>query len=163
MIAAWWQGLALQERRVLVLGALIAAVLLGWAFAWHPLAQRRDDLRQQVANARASLATVRAGVADAAERGKAAKRAGGERAGRSLLALADATARAGGLGDALKRVEPAGSANVKVGFEDVRFDALVAWIEALANDYGIETVDLSVDRGNANGLANARVTLQDAP
>lgn len=163
MIAAWWRTLATQERRVLVAGAIAAALLLGWAFAWHPLAQRRDDLRQQVANGRTALAYVRAGAAQVEGRHATAKRAGGERAGRSLLALADATARSGGLGDALKRVEPAGPASVKVGFEAVRFDALATWIEALAGDYGIEATDLSVDRAEGSGLVNARVTLQDAP
>lgn len=163
MIAAWWRGLAAQERRVLVAGAAAAALLLGWAFAWHPLVQRRDDLTRQVANGRTALAYVRAGAGEIERRKGTAQRAGGERAGRSLLALADATARSGGLGEALRRVEPAGSASVKVGFEAVRFDALVAWIEMLANDYGIEATDLSVDSAEGSGLVNARVTLQDAP
>ncbi len=163
MIAAWWNGLAAQERRVLVVGGLVAIALLGWAFVWHPLAQRRDDLVQGVANGRATLAYVRGGVAEVERRKGVAKRAGGERAGRSLLALADATARSGGLGSALKRVEPAGSTSVKVGFEAVHFDALVTWIEVLANDYGIETTDLSVDYAEGAGLVNARVTLQDPP
>lgn len=163
MIAGWWKGLAVQERRILVSGALAAGLLLGWAFIWHPLAQRRDDLVREVANGRATLAYVRAGTVEIERRKGTAKRAGGERAGRSLLALADATARSGGLGDALKRIEPAGPASVKVGFEAVRFDALVAWIEALADDYGIEAVDLSADRAEVTGLVNARVTLQDAP
>jgi len=163
MMRAWWDGLAMQERRMLAGGALVAGVLLGWAFAWHPLAQRRDDLEREVAGARATLAYVRAGTAEIERRKGTARRAGGERAGRSLLALADATARDAGLGDALRRVEPAGGSSVKVGFEAVRFDALAAWFEALASDYGIETTELSVDRGEAGGIVNARATLQDAP
>lgn len=89
--------------------------------------------------------------------------AGAQRAGKSLLALADATARSGGLGDALRRVEPAGARTVKLAFESARFDVLVAWIEALATSYGVEAVELSVDRADGVGFVNARVTLQDAP
>ncbi len=87
----------------------------------------------------------------------------GDRQGRSLLALADASARAGGLEGALRRVEPVGASSVRVSFEFARFDALVGWIEGLTRDYGIEATDFSADRADGVGLVNARVTLQDAP
>ena len=62
-----------------------------------------------------------------------------------------------------RRVEPAGARTVKLAFESARFDVLVAWIEALATSYGVEAVELSVDRADGVGFVNARVTLQDAP
>jgi len=163
VIAAWWNGLAAQERRVLAVGGVVAALLLGWALLWHPLAQRRAELERDLGQQRSELAFVRAGAAEIAHRRATGAQAGGQRAGKSLLALADATARSGGLGDALKRVEPAGAKTVKVAFESARFDALVGWIEALAAGYGVEAVELSVDRADGVGFVNARVTLQDAP
>ena len=163
MIAAWWNGLAAQERRVLAVGGVVAALLLGWALLWHPLAQRRAELERDLDRQRGELAFVRAGATEIAHRRATGAQAGGQRAGKSLLALADATARSGGLGDALKRVEPAGAKTVKVAFESARFDALVGWIEALAAGYGVEAVELSVDRADGVGFVNARVTLQDAP
>lgn len=163
MIAAWWDGLAAQERRVLVVGGLVATLLLGWALLWHPLAQRRAELERGLDQQRSELAFVRAGAAEIARRRATGVQSGGQRAGKSLLALADATARSGGLGDALKRVEPAGAKTVKVAFESARFDALAGWMESLAGSYGVETVELSVDRADGIGIVNARVTLQDAP
>lgn len=163
MIAAWWSGLAAQERRVLVVGGIVAALLLGWALLWHPLAQRRAELERELDRQREELAFVQAGAQEIARRRATGVQAGGQRAGKSLLALADATARSGGLGDALRRVEPAGAKTVKLAFESARFDVLVAWIESLAASYGVETVELSVDRADGVGFVNARVTLQDAP
>jgi general secretion pathway protein M len=163
MIAAWWNGLAMQERRVVAVGGTFALLLLAWAFAWHPLALRRADLERDIGNQRNELAYVRAGAAQIEQQRATGVRAGGQRAGKSLLALADTTARAGKLGDALKRVEPAGAKGAKVSFESARFDALAGWLEALARDYGVEAIELSTDRAEGAGLVNARVTLQDAP
>ena len=163
MIAAWWNGLAMQERRVVAIGGTFALLLLAWAFAWHPLALKRTDLERDIGNQRNELAYVRAGAAQIEQQRATGTRAGGQRAGKSLLALADTTARAGGLGDALKRVEPVGAKGAKVSFESARFDALAGWLEALARDYGVEAIELSTDRAEGAGLVNARVTLQDAP
>ena len=159
----WWNAREPRERRVLAIGGAAAAVLLVWALVWHPLSRARADLRLRVAAQQADLAEMRVQAVRAQQlRGQGA-RAKVERQGKSLLALADATARSGGLGDALKRVEPAGAKTVKVAFESARFDALVGWIEALAAGYGVEAVELSVDRADGVGFVNARVTLQDAP
>jgi general secretion pathway protein M len=160
---AWWNGLVARERRLVAASAIVVVLMLGWAFVWHPLVMKRAELRDAVDAERRDLAYVRVAAADV-ERlrttGKAARR---DRQGRSLLALADATARAGGLEGALKRVEPVGPTSVRVSFEIARFDALIGWIEGLTRDYGIEATDFSADRADGVGLVNARVTLQDAP
>lgn len=163
MIAARWQALQPQERRVLGAGAVVAALLLGWALVWHPLAAKRRDLAAQVEAQQRELAYVRLGAAEVERLRAAGTRSRADRQGRSLLALADATARADGLEGALRRVEPAGPRSVKVSFENAKFDDLVAWIEGLSRSYGVEASDLSADRADGIGLVNARVTLQDAP
>lgn len=163
MIRAWWQGLATREQRIVGIGAIAVALLLGWAFLWHPLAMKRAELRQSVESERRDLAYVQVAAGEVARLRTAATRSRPDRQGRSLLALADATARSAGLEAALKRVEPVGTNSVRVTFEIASFDRLVDWIESLARDYGIEATDLSADRADGIGLVNARVTLQDAP
>lgn len=163
MIAAWWQGLAANERRMLNIGAVVVALLLGWALVWHPLVAKRAQLQQDVDNQRRDLAYVRMGAAEIRNQQAAGTRSRADRQGKSLLALADATARGGGLEGALKRVEPVGAHSVRVTFDAASFDALVGWIEALSRNYGVEASDLSADRAEGIGLVNARVTLQDVP
>lgn len=162
-MAAWWQALAPNERRMLAIGGGIAALLLGWALIWHPLAAKRTQLQQNVDNQRRELAYVRVGAAEVERLRVVGTHSGGDRQGKSLLALADATARAAGLEGALKRVEPVGARSVRVSFEAANFDVLVQWIEGLSRSYGVEAGDLSADRADGIGLVNARVTLQDAP
>lgn len=159
----WWNGLAVGERRMLLVGAPLALLLLGWAFVWHPLAQRRAVLQQDVALRAGELAYVQRGAAEVERLRATGVRARADRAGRSLLALADATARGAGLESALRRVEPASGRGVRVVFENARFDALAAWLEELSRGYGVEASDVSADRADGVGLVNARVTLQDAP
>jgi general secretion pathway protein M len=84
-----------------------------------------------------------------------------ERQGKSLLALADASARAAGLSGALKRVEPTGGNSVRVSFEIANFDVLVDWLSQLARDYGVRVSDFSTDKVEGLGLVNARVTLEE--
>lgn len=163
MIAAWWNGLAPNERRMLGLGAPIVVLLLGWALIWHPLATRRAELERSVENQRHDLAYVRTGAAEIESLRATGTRSRADREGKSLLALADATARGGGLEAALKRVEPVGTRGVRVSFEAANFDALVGWIESLSKTFGVEVSDFSADRADGIGLVNARVTLQDAP
>ncbi len=163
MIRAWWQGLAPRERRMVGGGAVLVAFLLGWAFLWHPLALRRTELARQVDAQRLELARVRAAAAELQRLRATGTRARGDREGRSLLALADATARDAGLAQALKRVEPVAGNAVRASFETASFDGLVEWMELLATRYGVQASDLSAERADGVGLVNARVMLQDAP
>jgi general secretion pathway protein M len=160
---AWWSGLAEREQRLVAIGGFAVVLMLGWAFVWHPLVVKRAELRDAVDAQQRDLAFVRVAAADVDRFRASGKLGRRDRQGRSLLALADATARDAGLEGALKRVEPVGAASVRVSFEVARFDALIAWIEGLTRDYGIEAIDVSADRADGVGLVNARVTLQDAP
>lgn len=162
-LTAYWTSLSRRDRRVAASGLGIVTLLLGWAFVWHPIQLRHAQAVERVAHDRQSLAYVRGAAAALKGERPASATAGAERAGRSLLALADATARKDGLEGALKRVEPVSGRNVRVTFELASFDTLVLWIEGLASDYAIRVTDFSADRADGIGLVNARVTLEDAP
>lgn len=163
MMAAWWHSLATNERRMLGGGSFVALLLLGWALLWHPLALRRAELRGDVERQRLELADVRSGTAEVERLRATGVRSLGDRQGKSLLALADASAREAGLQSALRRVEPVGERSVRVGLESANFDQLAQWLELLAGRYGIEAIELSAERAEGIGLVDARVTLRDVP
>ena len=157
----WWQAREAREQRVLGLGAAAVAVLLGWALAWHPLAAARDALRTRVAAQRADLVRMQADGARVAALRSQGARAKVERQGKSLLALADASARGVQLGNALKRVEPLGPKSVRVSLEAASFDAVADWLDGLARDFGVIATDFSADRVEGVDLVNARITLEE--
>ena len=159
MIRARLAALSERDRRVLASGALVVALLLIWALVWYPLAQARQQLTTRVDADRAALAWMRQTRAELP--GLSVRTHTADRGGKSLLALADVSARGVGLADALKRVEPSGARSVRVSFEAANFDALIGWIESLARDYGVEASDFSADRVEGLGLVNARVVLEE--
>jgi len=157
----WWNAREPREQRVLGVGAIVVALVLAWSVIWHPLSSSLDALQARVAAQRADLATMQQEAARVAElRGQGA-RAKGERQGKSLLALADASARGNQLGNALKRVEPLGPKSVRVSLEGASFDSLIDWLDGLARDFGVTATDFSADRVEGVGLVNARVTLEE--
>ena len=148
---------------MLVIGAVVVSIFLVWSFIWHPLSVRQALLSEQLDSARRDLASVRVAQAEVERLRNAGVRSRADRQGKSLLALADVTARGAGLDGALKRLEPVGSHSVRASFEFASFDTLIAWMEDLARDYGVQITDFSADRVDATGLVNARVTLDDIP
>ena len=163
MIASWWNQQSPRDRRVLVIGAIIVAIFLIWSFVWYPLSTEKSRLGDQLDNARRDLAFVRVAEAEIDRLRNAGVRSRADRQGKSLLALADVSARGAGLEGVLKRLEPVGSNSVRASFEFASFDVLMAWIENLARDYGVQITDFSADRVDATGLVNARITLEDIP
>ena len=162
MIRAWWEKLQARERRVLGVGAVSVALMLGWALVWYPLSHARSDLGARVAHQRDDLVWMRQALGETRSLRAQGARSRADRQGKSLLALADVSARGAGLAGALKRVEPAGSNSVRVTFEIADFDTLMNWLDALARDYGVQTTDFSSDKVEGLGLVNARVTLEDS-
>lgn len=160
-VREWLLRQTARDRKVLALGALVIALALGWAFLWQPLVQGRKSLAQQVVKAEGDVALMRSIASDVKQRRASGLATGLDRAGQSLLALADSSAREAGLGDALARVEPVNEGRVNVWFEDAGFDVLVTWLESLSQRFGIGIEELAIDRSNAVGVVNARITLTD--
>lgn len=156
---AWWSGLAERERRLLSLGAVFVALLLGWLLVWEPLQQSREDWRRRALAAEANLRWMQAASEQVvARRGSGVVAAPAD--GRSLLARVDSGAREAGLGGSLLRVEPTGPDQVRVQFQQAAFDALVQWLETMAQRDGVRVVELSVTRADGSGLVDARLALE---
>lgn len=159
---AWWENLGARERGLIVVGTVLVMMLLSYVLAWEPLRNSDRRLRQSVAERRADLAWMR----QAAEE---IKRLGGAEAARpvadnrSLLTLVDQTARAAGLGAALKRVAPQGDDKLSAQLDGAEFDKLIPWLSALERDQAIAIISLNVDRTDAPALVNARIVLGRRP
>ncbi len=156
------ERLSERDRRTVLFGAVTIGVALAWALLWDPLAQARARLAADIDRLQADLAFMREAAPAIRARAGAGAPAALERAGRSLLALADGTAREAGLGFQLKRVEPVGEGRVSIWFEGVAFDGLVTWLDGLDSRFGVRVEDLRIERAIAPGAVDARITLRDA-
>jgi general secretion pathway protein M len=161
MIRAWWQKQSLRDQRVLRWGALLAGALLFWFLGWDPAVANQQKLRKQVQAAETDLLSLYA-----SRREWRALNQGGsanvfERGGRSLLAIADASAREARLGNALQRVEPVSAGRVNVWLQNASFDDAVLWLEQLHTRFGVRVESLAVERLQQAGMVDARVVLLD--
>jgi len=161
MLKSWWQQRQERERQILIIAGISIVFLLLWAFGWHPLSRSRALLRQTIATQQETLATMQTESAEIQRLRAKGVRGKVERQGKSLLALADATARDTSLTTSLKRVEPISEKSVRVNFESADFDTLITWLESLSRDFGVQPTDFSAERVEGVGLVNARVTLEE--
>ncbi|HRD65869.1 MAG TPA: type II secretion system protein M [Candidatus Competibacter sp.] len=155
---AWWETLSARERGLVASGAVLTLALLLYALVWEPFQSSGRRLRQSVAEQRAELVWMRQAAQEIKRLGGAGT-AKPTAEDRSLLTLVDQTARAAGLGTALKRVAPQGEDKLSVQLDSVEFDKLLPWLGTLERDHRIAIVSLSVDRIDGAGLVNARIIL----
>lgn len=160
-VSAWWRQRDARERWMLSVGAMLVAAMLLWAFAWKPLNDARAALVESNGRLATDLATMR--VAAAHMRGHVAgDDAARARAGRSLLALADAGIREIGLSGGLKRIEPSGEGRVRVRLEAVAFDPLIGWLEALEREHGIRVGEMSATATGYVGQVDIQFVLEES-
>ena len=155
----WFAGLEARERQLVSGGAAVLALLLLYTMIWEPIVSGYRNLQEDVAQQTETLAWMQ----QAAAQIKGLQRSGAGGAarglgGRSLLAVVDQSARSGGLGNAIKRIEPDGSKGVKVWLEGVAFDPMILWLGKLTRTYQIETSLITIEP-QGGGRVNARLTL----
>ncbi len=155
----WFAGLDPRERQLVSGGAVVVLLLLLYMMVWDPIVSSYRDLKDDVSEQAQTLAWMQQTAAQI----KALQRSGGGGGtqglgGRSLLSVVDQSARNGGLGDSIKRIEPDGSKGVKVWLEGVAFDPMILWLGKLTRTYQVETSLITIEP-QGGGRVNARLTL----
>jgi general secretion pathway protein M len=154
-----WNQLDTRQKRLVSLAGLVLVAALVYVWVWEPLAEARATERERIAQQQALLNWLEA-VGPMAERLRESGRGGREASDRSLLGLADETARAAGLAGAMARIEPAGDGEVRVWLEGADFVTVMGWLEDFSRSRPVQVSQLQVDRaGTEDGQVNVRVTL----
>ena len=157
----WFAGLEPRERLLVTGGGVVLLVLLLYLMIWEPIAGSYQTLNASVAEQKKTLVWMKQAAAEL----KLLQRSGSSTArglgGRSLLAVVDQSARSGGLGPAIKRIEPEGGKGVKLWLEGVAFDPMILWLGKITRTYQIETSIITIEP-QGGGRVNARLTLLDS-
>jgi general secretion pathway protein M len=160
-VRAWWEGLAARERRIIMVagGALLLAAL--FLFVLEPALERRADLRAQLQELVNEHAWMEAQAPAVRARAAAPGVAEAARPGSSPLGVVDVSARAAGLGPALRRVRPLES-GVEAELEGAAYATLLRWLGTLENRHGLRVESLSLDRGPEPGRVNSQLRIEPA-
>lgn len=154
----YWHNLNTRQQRLVMIAGIVLASLAVYVWMWEPLIETRAAERERVSQQQALLDWLNAlgPVAEQLQRGGGRPESLGDR---SLLGLADETARAAGLAGALTRIEPTGDRQVRVWLDGADFVATMGWLENLSRNQPIQVGQLQVDRARVRGQVNVRVTL----
>lgn len=158
-ILGYWEQLQSRERHALIAGGVGLLLLSFYGLVWEPYSSSKDELGKTVTERQAVLSYMEQAAREVqqlrASRPNVARAMGG-----SLLALADSTAKAQGLGPSVKRVQPDGEHAVQVWLEEVSFDQMLLWLDSLEREHGVRVSGLVADRRDEPGRVNARLTLE---
>ena len=158
----WWATLGTRERLIASAGAAALVPLLLWALIWQPLASGVRQLETEVATQRVDLQWMRNAAAELQQLRGTGAQANAGLGGRSLLAVVDQSARAAGLGNGIKRIEPDSATAVRARLEGVAFDAVVKWLDELSRQFGVSATLVTVERAQSAGQVYVRLTLQSS-
>ncbi|HEU5136279.1 MAG TPA: type II secretion system protein GspM [Steroidobacteraceae bacterium] len=153
---AWYANLAERERRMVLLGGIAAAVLLLLAIVL-PLNRNIAQARQRVTTKQGDLAFIQSAVPQLAAAGPGI---GTAATGESLVVLIDSSARESGLGKSLSSSQPTPDKGLRVRFERVAFDGLVAWLARLSQSHGVRVESAEIESAGEPGLVNAGLVLK---
>lgn len=155
----WWLGLEQRERRTLILGVSALAVILAYFLLWRPAHLGATRAATKLRQEEALLTWMQRAAAEARQLQQSG---GGSSAtnGQSLFALADQSARAAGLADAIRRVEPSGADHVRISLQDAAFDRVVTWLGGLSAKQGVAVDAATIRQGKAPGKVNAQLVLK---
>ncbi len=153
---AWYANLAERERRVVLLGAVAAGVLLLLAIIL-PLNRNIAQARQRITTKQGDLAFIQSAIPQLAAAGPGI---GAAATGESLVVLIDTSARESGIGKSLSSSQATPDKGLRIRLENVSFDALVAWLARLSQSHGVRIESAEIEAAGEPGLVNAGLLLK---
>ena len=153
-LSASLQSLSPRDRRTLLIGAVIAAILFVLAVIL-PLDHNVSRMHDQVAQKQADLVWMRSAAPEIAAAGPIRSNSG-----ESLIVIVDQSARESGLGGSLSGSQPSGQGGLSVQLEKAPFDALVGWLARLSQQNGVQIESATIDSAGEPGTVNASLTLK---
>lgn len=153
----WLNSLQPRERLMVV----VAAVFVVGASVYAGT----DRLDRVVARLGSDVATLERALAELKPLKTAVQNSGtAARApiNQSLVVLVDTTLRQRNLYTALQRSQPTGDNAIRVEFENIAFDDLIAWLGEISGVYGMQmsSGSFSVTTQNVPGRVNASLNLE---
>ena len=146
-------SLSERDRRTLLVGAVIAALLL--LYVVIQLDSSVSSAHKRILKKQTDLAWMRTAAPELA----AAVGSHIGPNGQSLLVLVDSSARESGLASALAGSDPAGPGGLSVRLQKAPFDTLIPWLARLSQQNGIRVDTASIETAGSPGLVNAALVL----
>lgn len=153
---AWYENLAERERRMVLLGAVAAAVLLILAVVL-PLNRNIAQAQQRITVKQNDLSFIQSAAPQIAASGPGPTAVA---TNENLVVLVDSSARESGLGKSLASTQPTGDKALRVRFDRAPFDGLMAWLARISQSHGIRVETAEFEFAGEAGMVNAGLVLK---
>jgi general secretion pathway protein M len=153
---AWYSNLAERERRMVLVGAVVAAVLLVLAVVL-PLNRNIAQAQQRITVKQGDLSFIQSAAPQLAAAGPGPAAVA---TNENLVVLIDTSARESGLGKSLASSQPTGEKALRVRFDRAPFDGLMAWLARISQNHGIRVETAEFEFAGEAGMVNAGLVLK---
>lgn len=155
-LLAKFMALQPRERLVIAVGGALVVLVAVYTLGLAPLYKAVHERSVSVTKKQDDLAWMQSVVAQLQSLGSAQPV---NNSAESLVVVIANTASRGNVANALTGQTPNGPNSVRVRLEGVSFDALVGWLGALQQEYGIRVDQADINRAGQGGQVNAGLTL----
>jgi type II secretory pathway component PulM len=153
-LANAWDRASRREHALIIAAAIVVVLAAAWAWLWQPMNADIARLQRDLPRAHSGLATARAQADDLI----ALQRTSGPARNADPRAAVERVLAEGGLRPAVTALDVQ-DGRVRLTFAAVRFDALVAALDALARTDGLRAVDAVLAARVEPGTVRAELTL----
>ncbi len=160
-LSSWWQGLLPRERSMIVLMLFALSMFLLWFLIWRPVSRELVQVSTALDSSQSDLEWMLAAQSRISASPGSSRLPIADRGNQSMLAAVEASARAHSLGESFRRGEPSGDDRVRVWLEEVSFDAMIAWVQAMQENNGFMISEADITRLDLPGLVDARIVLSE--
>jgi type II secretory pathway component PulM len=150
----WFNRLASREQSILVGGATLALLVVGWSFVWSPLRESTLELDRAVAEKSRLVVDLQR----AADLGGAAG-SSASAPSQSMMILVDQTAQSIGLAGTFTRRQNDGPDAYSISFSDAPFHTIVRWLIEIERTHGVRVESANVSRAREPGLVDGQIVL----
>ena len=150
----WWgQASSRDQLSVIACGAVLAVYIVYIAIL-SPVQNMAEEQMKTTAAQKVALERVRKLAAQVKEmkRGKSGKKS------RSAEKIVESSIGTHGL--RVSGFDASGKSGIRVRFDQVTFDKLLAWVNELEVNEGLSMKDISIASGKAQGVVSANLLIQ---
>lgn len=156
-ILSLWRTLEPRERLVITAGSIIALVMLFYTFLWMPVQRDLTRLRVAVPKTQTQLTRMQVQTRQVTRLRSAATT---NTPSGNLLSTLERSALDRGLRRNITRMEPEGSAGVRLALDGVDFNTLLRWLADLQQRSGVRVDSATINAQSDPGVVNARLLLR---
>ncbi|OUS23446.1 general secretion pathway protein GspM [Thalassotalea sp. 42_200_T64] len=146
----WWQGLNAREQQLVAAMSVVVVIFLFITLVWQPINEGIEKSRVKLVKQQ----ILAEWVSDNIVQYKQLQRSGGgKKSTVSLSSVVNRTAKRQAI--EIARMQPQGD-DLQVWIDEVEFNALLAWLQHLTTNEGVNIIAADIATGNKSGTVKVR-------